>query len=435
MKHAYRTIRGAAALGIGLMMAGLACAGGAKASTLTTIYSFCDRRDCADGNGPDGPLVKDAAGNYYGLAERGGHFRGICSSQGCGTIYEIPAGARKKHLPVKVLYKFCKNDKCSDGVNPIGGLIIDTSGNLYGVTEAGGKTGNGVVFRLSPDGTLNVLHNFCRKDNCPDGDFPITESTALTYPGAAAGVPYDGVSTLYGEVTGGGSHNCGVIFSLAPKAKKWSEKVLYNFCSVSGELDGDGPNSIVADAAGNLYGVAIDGGSGRSGVVFKLQGSTMTTLYSFCIQANCADGKSPFGAPTLDAQGNLYGTTSGGGTNASGVLYKITPEGSYSKLYDFCSQASCADGSGPAGTLYLDADGNLFGTTGGGGAANRGTVYEMSGTYQVLYSFCNGVPNCTDGENPDSSVVPDGNGNLLGVTADGGGGRFGQGGTIFEFTP
>ncbi|HEX4860951.1 MAG TPA: choice-of-anchor tandem repeat GloVer-containing protein, partial [Rhizomicrobium sp.] len=413
----------------------LFCASGAgSAQTATPIYDFCSQRKCADGDLPAGPLVRDPAGNTYGVTAEGGHITGdYCPNNGCGTIFEIPAAAPKKHKAISVLYRFCAVDLCPDGAVPRGGLIVDVSGNLYGMTQVYGQSIGGTAFMLSPGGTLNVLYSFCQKRRCKDGYGSFTSSTALTYAGATTGALYDGVSPLYG-VTGAGKNDCGAVFKLTPHGKKWSETSVHDFCSEPMGADGSGPGGVVADPAGDLYGVTTEGGSHEEGEVFKIHGTSLTVLYGFCALSNCTDGSQPFGAPALDAQGNLFGVAQQGGAGGGGVLYEISSGGTYTKLYDFCSQANCADGSDPIASPYIDPEGNLIGVASTGGAAGGGTLYKMSGAYQVLYNFCSQA-NCADGKIPNAPVIPDGAGNLLGVTAQGGAGRFGQGGTIFEFTP
>ncbi len=425
-------------LAAAILAAGIFCASSvAHAATLSTIYAFCSQRNCADGIAPIGPLVRDEAGNAYGVTFEGGNTSGpLCQTISCGTIFEIPASAPKKHGAIKVLYRFCVDTDCSDGARPGAGLIIDVSGNLYGTTEAGGANIGGDVFMLSPDGRLHVLYSFCRKSKCKDGGSSFASAAALTYAGAAAGAPYDGVSPLYGP-TEGGKNNCGAIFKLVPHAKKSVESLVHSFCSEPDGADGDGPEGVVADPAGDLYGTTDRGGANGqdSGVAFKIHGTSLTVLYSFCTLAGCADGQTPSGALALDAQGNLYGVTTKGGVNGGGVLYKLSLDGTYTKLYDFCGQTNCSDGMTPYTAPYVDSGGNLIGLTGKGGSTGHGTVYKMSGgTYQVLYNFCSRA-SCADGDNPDATLLPDGAGGFLGMTSQGGAGKFGQSGTVFEFTP
>jgi uncharacterized repeat protein (TIGR03803 family) len=216
-------------------------------------------------------------------------------------------------------------------------LVIDTQGNLYGTTAKGGtgtEGGNGVVselFRKDGKWKEKVLYSFCSRKGCTDGGDP---HDGLTYAGAASGQAYDGVSPLYGTTyAGGGGMHEGTVFSLAPKAgtKKWSEQVLYAFCSQTNCTDGQTPETpLYIDGQGNIYGTA-SGGSTNDGIVFELSpngsGYTESLPYTFCEQANCADGAGPQGGVIMDMTGNLYGTTVAGGT-AHGVVFELSPNGS-----------------------------------------------------------------------------------------------------------
>src|SRR5580704_16742903 len=240
----------------------------------------------------------------------------------------------------QVLYNFCSQNNCADGMVPSSGVIRDGSGNLYGAAF-GGNTCTvgallptcGVVFELTPNGTETVLHTFCsqlRNNTCADGQAP-------------NGLIMDAAGNLYGTAEFGGPGSgadqgcalnvveCGVVFELTPNQTRtaWTETVLYNFCSKSNCSDGRAPNtSLIMDGAGNLYGTAAGGNStgglGGAGVAFELTANqartawTETVLYNFCSQNNCSDGTSPVGGLTMDAAGNLYGTTEFGGTNANG---------------------------------------------------------------------------------------------------------------------
>jgi uncharacterized repeat protein (TIGR03803 family) len=425
----------AAALGVCLaVVAPGAGPNAAAASTLTTIYSFCPPGgdgSCSDGYQPWGSLVRDSRGNLFGVTPVGG--ADGCNAN-CGVIYEV-----KKNKTFKVVYAFCKTGGgCKDGANPHGGLIIDVNGNLYGTVNSYGKYDNGGIFRISSSGKkYSVLYSFCSKANCADGTGSASTGSVLTYPGAASGAPYDGVSPLYGVATGGGANDSGVIFELQPAGRKWTYTVLYSFCSQSNCADGATPRGLMSDASGNLYGTTNAGGGNNidfnhygGGTVFKMSGFSYQKLYSFCAQANCNDGEYPAGSTVMDGQGNLVGTTTWGGSKR-GTLFKIDPSGAYTKLYDFCSQPSCADGDLPYADPFIDANGNLFGAASDGGSANGGVIYKFDGTLHVLYNFCT-VGTCADGAGPIDQLIADRAGNFYGATIVGGAT---DQGTVFEFTP
>ena len=427
--------------------------GEASAYTLKTLYSFCPAGGrCKDGNGP-GPLVSDASGNLFGTAVEGGKY-GVS-----GVVFELVPNADKSAWTYVVLHLFCPTRGCPDGQNPVGKLVVDTQGNLYGVTTAGGS-GHGTAFKLSPGSPwqLTTIHSFCGRAGCADGGLP---DAGLTYVGAASGALYDGTSPLYGTtLQGGNSRGEGTIFKLIPKQGRFVERVIYKFCSLANCADGYLPTaSLLADTSGNLYGTTTAGGTSNRGTVFELSRTakkqwSQTVLYSFCLQNNCTDGAVPETELLMDSSGNLFGTTGDGGSGAHcpdtggcGTAFKIVPNGATSTesvLYNFCSASDCADGDAPfSAGFVMDGSGNLFSTTAGGGGndgdpVNRGggTVYQLNGTEQVIYAFC-AQSGCTDGWSPAGSLIRDSSGNLFGVTQQGGTGEGANGGagTVFELSP
>jgi uncharacterized repeat protein (TIGR03803 family) len=244
-------------------------------------------------------------------------------------------------------------------------------------------------------------------------------------------------------------------------------EVLYSFCSEGGSNCTDGANpaaGLIEDPKGNLYGTTEFGGTGvedqPGGTVFELSpngsgGWNETVLYSFCSEGglNCTDGAAPTLAGLIeDAQGNLYGTTEGGGANGRGTVFELSNSGTggwtHKLLYSFCSEggSNCTDGAGPNAGLIEDAQGNFYGTTVEGGAIGisvlGGVVFELSPngsggwTYTVLYSFCSeGGSNCTDGEEPGGLIEDEGN--LYGTTLLGGANRICPDGcgVVFELLP
>ena len=269
----------------------------------TTLYTFCGQAQCADGTQPIGGLIMDAKGNLYGTTQYGG--TGCGDDPGCGVVFELTSGGSET-----VLYAFCGQAKCADGDQPIGGLIADANGNLYGTTSLGGAHNDGTVFKLAPDGTQTVLHAFGGKPD--DGAQPLASLIA------------DKKGNLYGTTSLGGRHNDGTIFRLAPDG---TETVLYSFKGTPD--DGAQPlATLIADKTGNLYGTTLAGGStGCSGTgcgtIFKVApGGGETVLYAFCQQPDCTDGNAPYSGVTMDKEGNLYGTASGGGSGY-GTIFKL----------------------------------------------------------------------------------------------------------------
>jgi uncharacterized repeat protein (TIGR03803 family) len=433
------------------------------------LYSF---GHATDGKRPYAGLISDGAGNFYGTTASGG-------THNWGTAFELfPNG--KGGWTEKVLHNF--NSSATDGITPYAVLIRDVTGNLYGTTFADGTYYEGTVFELSPNGsawTEKVLHSFSPAGT--DGAFPQgslifdangnlygqtplsgtggfgtvfelspesggwTEKTLLNFnnkDGATAfgGLIFDHAGNLYGTTNDGGTHyGYGNVFELSPGSGGWTEKVLYNF---STGTDANSPNyeSLVFDAAGNLYGTTIFGGIYKSGTVFELTpnghgGWAEKVLYSF--SNNGTDGVLPLAGIVFDAAGNLYGTTNQGGTDGVGTVFELSPNGSggwtEKLLHTFDNNG--ADGFLPQSGLIFDAHGNLYGTTSQGGTYGVGTIFELSPngsggwTETVLYNF---IPNGTDGFLPCAGLIFDAGGNLYGTTNQGG--TYGVG-TVFELSP
>lgn len=203
---------------------------------------------------------------------------------------------------------------------------------------------------------------------------------------------------------------------------------LYSFTGPDGA---DPSASLTQGEDGNFYGTAAGGGISNGGTVFRIMaGGVLTTLYSFCTLANCIDGRQPAASLALAEDGNFYGTTESGGANGWGTVFRITPAGILTTLYSFCTNTNCPDGAGPYGGLVQASDGNLYGTTEGGGASGRGTVFRITteGTLRSIHSFCR--VSCVDGYSPRGNLIQATDGNLYGTTSTGG--NVGNGGTVFR---
>jgi uncharacterized repeat protein (TIGR03803 family) len=308
--------------------------------TLTTPHTF----DGADGAVPWGRLVQATNGNFYGTTTNGGS--GGC---GCGTIFKItPSGT------LTTLYSFFDS---TDGGYPYAGLLQATNGNFYGTAEDGGANGYGVVFQITPTGTLTTLHSF----NSTDGAGPQGTLVQAT----------DG--NLYGTTRFGAnsacSGGCGTVFKITPTG---TLTTLHSFDST----DGANPfGGMVQGTDGKLYGTTSGGGAGTDGTVFKITlDGTLTTLHSF----HGTDGATPYGLLVQATDANFYGTTKNGG-NAScpgdcGTIFQITPGGELTTLHSFDG----TDGEYPFAGLVQDTNGTLYGVTYNGGANNDGTVFSLS---------------------------------------------------------
>jgi uncharacterized repeat protein (TIGR03803 family) len=419
-----------------------------KASTIKTIYSFCKKADCADGNGPNG-LISDAAGNLYGTTASGG-------TVGGGTVFELvrPADDEGKWRE-RILYSFCSSGgECDDGEVPASPLVIDNEGNLYGTADFGGKDGNGAIFKLSPTShkaaswQIETLYSFCNTvPAC--GRHP---QYGLAYRGQSGGAPYDGKSPLYGTSSGGDGggdcvDGCGIVFQLTHK-KKWKFETIYGFCrQVFNCPDGNEPaGPLLVDPSGNLIGTTASGGANgaNAGTLFELQFVAKNwqekILYSFC-NDDCLDGASPESGVTIDATGTLFGTTAFDGTHGGGTFFKVIPGDPVQvvTLHQFCSKSDCADGGSTSNNgLAIDASGNVFGTTlnGGGNDIDQdqvggGTVFGFSNHLSRAHAFCSKA-DCSDGEYPFGPIVVSSSGKIYGAAFEGG---KNGGGLIFEVEP
>jgi uncharacterized repeat protein (TIGR03803 family) len=288
-------------------------------------------------------------------------------------------------LPGQTLTTLYSFDK-TDGYYPAG-MVQATDGNLYGVTTTGGTTGSGTIFRLTPDGALTTLYQFCPQTGCPDGSEPYYLLQAS-----------DG--NLYGATASGGANQAGTVFrfSLTGALTK-----VYDFCSQSFCSDGATPiGGLIQGIDGNLYGTTTYGGNFYVrhvgyGTVFKMTlDGALTTLYRFCKAPKCPDGAYPYETLMQAANGNIYGTTSQGGDKLSpaGTVFEITPDGKLTTRYKFLCDSGCPDGYAPMAGLTQAANGDLYSTTssGGrrhGGTLSGGTVFRMTshGALKTIATF------------------------------------------------
>jgi uncharacterized repeat protein (TIGR03803 family) len=411
------------------------------------LYSFAGPP--GDGSQPTSKLVFDSEGNVYGTTPTGGNGPDACRNS-CGTVFELfeLSPSAEGAWTETVLYNFCSDyngyGDCLDGASPQGGLVVDSRGNLYGMTEMGGgscaveSSGCGVVFELSPpispggDWSYSVLYSFCQavgQGKCPDGALPYGK------------LGLDASGNLYGTTSVGGSGYGGVIFKLSPGTSSWTENVIYNFCA-TGQWpvcpDGEAPMAGVSfDNSGNLYGSTSAGGNGESkggGVVYKLSpgggGWTETVLYSFVSPYGVSGGQL-YGAVNLDNSGNLYSTAAYGGKFGYGGVFRLSPkgDGSYGEhLFSLNGE----NGATPLAGVFLDSrNPSLYGTTSDSydGSTTYGNVFRINeqGKQTILYAFTGGE----DGGQPESALITDNAGNLYGTAKVGG--AHGQG-AVFEIT-
>lgn len=193
--------------------------------------------------------------------------------------------------------------------------------------------------------------------------------------------------------------------------------------------------ALIQGLDGNFYGTASNGGANKAGTIYRVTpAGALTTVYNFCSLANCADGKAPLETLLLASDGNFYGTTVQGGANSYGTIFRVDSAGALTTLYSFCRKTSCLDGYFPEAGLIQAANGNFYGTTSGGGTKGFGTVFEMTpkGKLTTLYSFCNGTNQSNCGNFPQQNLIQASNGNFYGMTPLGGSNGWG---TVFEVAP
>jgi uncharacterized repeat protein (TIGR03803 family) len=374
------------------------------AQTYTVLYNF--------GNVSCDPTFPTAAGII--AQGRDGNFYSTTAGGGCynnGAAFKISPGGT-----VTLLHSF--NNGAGDGLTPQSGLTLGPNGNFWGTSEGGASFNGGNIFYMTPTGTFTSLYSFCTQTSCTDGGNPIAPPV-LGFDGN-----YYGMTVDKGNVTlcTYGNSGCGTIYKITPAGKY---TLLYTFDQANG-ANPMGPLLLGTD--GNFYGTTLYGGTvngiyNGNGVFFRITPSGQyTPIYAFCSMQNCLDGGLPLSGLVQGSDGNFYGTTNCCGTHLysnyfGGTIFKMTPAGQITELYDFCSQPNCADGGSPTAGLILGTDGNFYGTTPVGGANGNGAVFQITpqGQYTVLHSF-----DYSDGNAPKGPLTQGTNGILYGETNAGG---------------
>jgi uncharacterized repeat protein (TIGR03803 family) len=307
--------------------------------------------DGTNGSNPVSAPVQGLDANFYGTTNAGG-------TDSNGTVFKItPAGILTTLL----------NFDTANGASP-NGLLLAANDDFYGTTE-GNAINFGTIFEITPAGAETTLYSFCLKGgSCTDGQHPVAPLVQAVN------------GNFYGTTFSGGYNQSGTIFEITPVSDLTT---LYTFCS-DGYPCPDGANplaGLMQASNGNLYGTTSFGGANETGTVFEITlAGQLTTLYNFCTLTNCADGREPCAGLVQGTNGNFYGTTREGGANGQGTVFEITSEGTLTTLYSFCSQTNCADGGDPYGTLTQGTDGDFYGTTTEFGVANCAAISGLCGT-------------------------------------------------------
>jgi uncharacterized repeat protein (TIGR03803 family) len=387
-----------------------------QAATFNVIHAFTGQ---SDGANPYAGLSMDGAGNLYSTTSAGG--------AGFGTVFELKRSGSS--WIANPLYSFTGGD---DGAQPRARVVIGPDGSLYGTTFNGGGAGCagrgcGTVFNLRPN---------CKGPFCTWTETVLYRFTGGTDGGQPLGdLVLDQAGNIYGTTQQGGlprscgNLGCGVVYKLTRSGEAWTESLLYEF---SGGSDGDIPNGgVVFDRSGNLFGTTLIGGANNYGTIFQLtpsgSGWTHNVLYSF---QNLNDGSEPDSGLMFDPRGNLCGTTIFGGAGGGGTVFKLKRSGGNWILKVVYSLTGNA---GPFASLTVDAAGNLYGTTGQDGAYRVGSGFKLthsqgSWTYTSFHDFTGG----SDGELPLSNLVFDSSGKMYGTAAYGGANGYG---VVVEITP
>ena len=339
--------------------------------TLTTIYTF---QGGVDGANPDN-LAMDINGNILGETNYGGTGKSDYCNGGCGTVFELyPNGVGWEKV---TLWNF-QASSTKDGAYPVGGIVLDPQGNLYGETLLGGGTcsfsdsGCGTVFELNRNSSGAWVETILRRFQGSSGANP------------SGGLTFDSVGNLYGATIDGGPSlpdcyfGCGTIFRMSPKSGGgWTSSLLHSFNGANGITPYGG---VVPDSKGNLYGTTAGDAAGTGGIIFQLQpsGTAWKEIPLFEFNGTTA-GAGPYTPLTFDSHGNLYGTVPDAGAACwCGLVFKLTQvSGKWheSTVYEF---QGAPDGAQPAGPVTIDSAGNIVGVTGLGGTANLGAIYEIT---------------------------------------------------------
>jgi uncharacterized repeat protein (TIGR03803 family) len=391
---------GACFLGAALALTIHAPAHSAHSRGVSILYSF--QNNGKDGVNPAAALVPDGQGNYYGTTKKGG-------AEDSGTIFELsPSGGSS--WKESIVYSF-SSTSCNE---PLGSVLLDGSGDIYATTNQGGLHNNGCVVELKPDGNLHLVYEF---QGGSDGANPIgamvadkkgnlygtaefagagcgfsscgvvfevvptarTETSVYTFKGGsdggnpATGLIEDSAGDLFGTTSGYGTAGYGTVFELTPGQGSYSFSELHEF--LGGSSDGTNPaGALIMDSKGNLYGTTPAGGAHNAGTVYELNQSHGTWSEKLLLSFNGdLGGSGPSGGVVMGDKGALYGTTTAAGRMNNGVAFRLmNGRETVSHVFN-----GTTDPAAPFSNLISDGAGNLYGASVNGGASGQGTVFDL----------------------------------------------------------
>lgn len=372
-----------------------------KSSIIQPMFQFL-----STGTSPLAGLTLGDDGYFYGTTSTGG-------TNGAGTVFRMSQGGT-----LTTLANFYNNTNGTlSGSSPQCNVVKAGDGNFYGTTNAGGSSGLGSIFRITPDGQVTILVSF--------------NSSSIPGFGPICGLTLGQDGNLYGVTQSGGTSSQGTIFKATPAGVFTS---LVSFSGTTGSFLGSSPRAnLTLGTDGNFYGTTAAGGTGNVGTIFKVSpAGVLTTLVTFTGNSGAALGSTPIGALVLGGDGNFYGTTSAGGTGGFGTVFMVTPAGALTTLVNFTGTSGTALGSSPKGTLVRMPDGNFYGTTQTGGAGGFGTIFQVSpaGGLTTLVNLT-GSTGTALGNSPNGALVAGADGALYGTTNSGG---LNNVGSIFKIT-
>ena len=362
--------------------------GAGVASTPTLLASF----DGSDGSSPRGFVYTDASGSLYGVTSTGG-------ANGDGAIFELASTGTTTASSYASAPTLLASFSGDDGSSPIGGLIADSNGDLFGATSAGGANGDGAVFELGNTGTA-AAPTYASTPTLI-ASFGGADTTGASPAGALIA---DANGDLFGVTSTGGTNGDGAVFELVNTGTAAAPTYASTptlIASFSGANGASPQGGLVADANGDLFGVTSAGGANGGGAVFELANSgsvsapsyasSPTTILSF----DGTDGATPTGGLIVNSSGDLFGVTSAGGANGNGVVFELENTGtasapSYASTPSVFESFDATNGSTPLAGLVAGPNGQLYGVTNSGGADGDGAAFEVStssitpGTHEFL---------------------------------------------------